>query len=462
MKVLFAASEVVGFAKTGGLADVCGALPLALEDLGHQVVIVLPKYKCVQDKKIKMFKSGKDLSYALIGKNIRVYFIDNNAYFNRPGLYGDKTKDYTDNLERFSFYCRKSLELLKEINFKAEIIHIHDWQASLIPVYLKNIFNKDPFYADMCTVLTIHNLGYQGIFVKDEFEKLGLDWEIFNPDQLEFYGKINLLKGGIVYADIVNTVSVTYSKEILEPELGFGLEGVLREKKDKLYGVLNGLDYSIWDPNTDKNICCNFSAKSSTDKTYDKEDLQKLSGLPVKADIPLIGMVSRIAEHKGFDILTLGLDEICAQKVQLVILGTGDLKYHRALEIAAAKYPKKISLTLDFNDVLAHKIYAGADIFLMPSAYEPCGLGQLIALRYGTIPLVFKTGGLADTINPSNGFVFSQYNKGALVSTIKKALAVFSSRKQSAALIQKAMRCNFSWEASAKKYSQLYVKAKAG
>ncbi|MFA5005516.1 MAG: glycogen synthase GlgA [Candidatus Omnitrophota bacterium] len=460
MKILIAASEVVGFAKTGGLADVAGALPLALEDLGHEVVIVMPKYKCVQEAKIRMFKSGQSSAYALIGKNIRVYFIENNAFFNRPGLYGDKTKDYADNLERFSFYCRKSLDLLKEIDFKADIIHAHDWQASLISVYLKNIYKQDPFYSRMRTVLTIHNLGYQGLFAQDEFEKLGLDRELFNPQGLEFYGRINLLKGGIVYADIVNTVSPTYAKEILGEELGFGLEGVLNEKKDKLFGVLNGLDYSIWDPDTDKFISRNFSLKNIADKSVNKEELQKICKLPVKNDIPVLGMVSRLAEHKGFDIFAQGLDEICSMDIQLVILGTGDPQYHRLLEKAAAKYPKVLSVALGFDDPLAHKIYAGSDIFLMPSRYEPCGLGQLIALRYATIPLVFKTGGLADTITANNGFVFTDYSKKALVATIKKAVAAFSVRRKWAGLMQKAILCNFSWEVSAKKYSQLYEKAR--
>ena len=461
MKILIAASEVVGFAKTGGLADVAGALPLALEDLGHEVIIAMPRYKCVLDAKIKMFKSGKDLSYALIGKNIKVYFIENDAYFFRPGLYGDKIKDYPDNLERFSFYCRKSLDLLKEINFQADIIHAHDWQASLIPVYLKNIYSKNPFYSRMRTVLTIHNLGYQGIFPQEEFEKLGLDRKVFNPQELEFYGKVNLLKGGIVYADIVNTVSPTYCKEILGRELGFGLEGVLNEKKDNLFGILNGLDYAIWDPDTDRFITRNFSYKNVSDKAYNKEELQKICKLPVKKDIPVLGIVSRLAEHKGFDIFTQGLDAICSMNAQVVILGTGDPEYHRALENAAAKFPEVLSVMLGFNDPLAHKIYAGADIFLMPSRYEPCGLGQLIALRYGTIPLVFKTGGLADTINANNGFVFAEYSKKALVSTVKKAVAAFSARKNWSALMQKAMHCNFSWEESAKKYSQLYEKAKS-
>lgn len=479
MRILLAASEVVPFAKTGGLADVAGALPQALGGLGQEVVIAMPGYKAIQNSKYKIQVLKEGISYSVIGKNInpvrntnaiskenkisngvKVYFIEHNKYFNRDGLYGDKTGDFKDNLERFAYYCNKTLELLKEINFKPDIIHVHDWQASLIPVYLKTLYVNDGFYKNIKTILTIHNIGYQGLFPREEFPKLGLDWGLFNMEGLEFYGKINILKAGIEFCDYINTVSHTYSKEIQTKEFGFGLEGVLQKRRDAVFGILNGLDYSIWNPKGDKFIAENYSLGSIQDKYKNKEDLQRICKLPVSQDVPLFGIVSRLAEQKGFDILAEALDSICKINLQLVILGTGDIKYHLILEDMVKKYPKVISLHLKFDDSLAHKIYAGSDIFLMPSKYEPCGLGQMISFKYGTIPLVFKTGGLADTVNEKNGFVFEQYSKDDLIKTVKQAIAAFKNKNKWDALIKTAMKCNFSWEESAKKYLRLYEKAK--
>jgi len=449
----------------------------------------MPGYKCVKECKIKINKLSRDISYSVIGKDInpstslrvdaerrhlsrtsgassgavegiKVYFIENNAYYNRDGLYVDKKGDYQDNLERFAYFCRRSLELLKEINFKADIIHAHDWQASLFPLYLKELYAHDQFYSKINTLLTIHNLGYQGIFAKEGFPKLGLDWKDFSIEGLEFYGKINLLKGGIIYSDIVNTVSPTYSKEILTEKFGFGLEGVLQEYEDKLFGILNGIDYQLWNPATDKFIAKNYSVKNIKEKLANKADLQKSCRLAVDSNIPVLGMVSRLAGHKGFDILAEGLKAISNMDLQLIILGVGEPKYEKLLLGAAKKYPKSISLNMKFDDGLAHKIYAGSDIFLMPSSYEPCGLGQLISLKFGTIPVVFKTGGLADTINRKNGFIFDDYGKDALLATIKKALLAFKDKKAWPELVAAAMNCDFSWGISAKKYAQLYEKAK--
>ncbi len=354
-----------------------------------------------------------------------------------------------------------ALELLEEINFKADIIHVHDWQAALIPVYLKTTFSQNMFYKKARTVLTIHNIGYQGLFPKEEFPELGLDWSLFNIEGLEFYGKINILKGGMEFADLINTVSPTYSKEIQTKEFGFGLEGLLAKRRDSVFGILNGLDYSIWDPQHDKFIAKNYSAQNIEAKFKNKEDLQKTCGLALKEDLPLFGIVSRLAEQKGFDILAGTIEKICRLNLQLVILGTGDLKYHTLLEAIVKKYPKVISLHLKFDDTLAHKIYAGSDIFLMPSKYEPCGLGQLISLRYGTIPLVFKTGGLADTVNKDNGFIFDKYTKEELFKTIKNAARAYVDKGRWNKLMLRAMQYNFSWEAAAKKYLQLYAKAKS-
>ncbi|MCK9604145.1 MAG: glycogen synthase GlgA [Candidatus Omnitrophica bacterium] len=460
MKIAICASEVVPFAKTGGLADVAGALPLALEKEGESVIVIMPRYKAIQDSKFDIKRFSDDISYSVIGKNIKVYFIESDNYFNRDQLYGDKNGDYKDNLDRFSYYCKRALDLLKEIEFKPDIIHVHDWQACLVPVYLKNVFRKDAFYKNIKTVLTIHNIGYQGLFAKDEYSRLGLDWSLFNIEGLEFYDKINILKGGLIFSDIINTVSPTYSKEIQTKEFGFGLEGVLNKKKASVFGILNGLDYSIWNPVTDKFIAKNFSVNSIGGKAKNKEDLQAICKLPKKKDIPLLGIVSRLAEQKGFDILAEAIDNICRLDLQLVILGTGDLKYHAIMEAMVKKYPKVISLHLKFDDTLAHKIYAGSDIFLMPSKYEPCGLGQLISLKYGTIPLVFKTGGLADTVNKNNGFVFDKYSREELLITVEKSITTFQDKKKWNALVTKAMKCDFSWEESAKEYLKLYAKAK--
>jgi len=461
MKIAVCASEVVPFAKTGGLADVAGALPLALEKDGQEVIIIMPRYKAIQESKFKIQRLKEGISYAITGKNIKVYFIENDVYFNRDGLYGDKTGDYPDNLDRFAYYCKRALELLREINFRPDVIHLHDWQACLIPVYLKNLYLLDAFYKNIRTVLTIHNIGYQGLFPKEQFPRLGLDWSLFTIEGLEFYDKVNILKGGMMFSDIINTVSQTYSEEIQTKEFGFGLEGVLNKRRMSVFGILNGLDYEIWNPETDKFIAKNYSLKDIKDKAKDKEDLQKHCNLPAKADLPLFGIVSRLAEQKGFDILAEGIDAICKMNLQLVILGTGDLKYHLIMEEMVKKYPQVISLNLKFDDPLAHKIYAGSDVFLMPSKYEPCGLGQLISLRYGTIPLVFKTGGLADTVNKDNGFVFDRYSKDELIRSIENAVAAFKNKRKWDTLVNKAMKCNFSWDASAKKYVRLYEKAKS-
>lgn len=473
MRIVMCASEVVPFAKTGGLADVTGALPLALEEIDQDVVMVMPHYKAIQNSKFSRQKSrdpdnmsGKiqnlkeHISYSTIGKDIKVYFIKNEKYFNRDGLYADKGTDYSDNLERFSYYCKRTLDLLKEINFKPDIIHLHDWQTALIAVYLKTLYANDAFFKFTKTVLTIHNLGYQGLFSKEEFPKLGLDWNLFNIEGLEFYGKINILKGGLIFCDIINTVSPTYSKEIQTKEFGFGLEGVLSKRKGSVFGILNGLDYSVWNPSTDKFIAKNYTLETLEDKSKNKEDLQKLCNLTQRPDIPLFGIVSRLAEQKGFDILAKAMEEICKMNLQLVILGTGDLKYHLLLEEMAKRYPRVISVHLKFDDPLAHKIYAGSDIFLMPSRYEPCGLGQMISLRYGTIPLVFKTGGLADTVSNENGFIFEHYSKEDLIKTIEKAIKTYKDKEEWLKLKTRAMRCNFSWEAEAKKYLELYERAK--
>ena len=456
MKIAIISSEVVPFSKTGGLADVVGALPSALERLGEEVIILTPFYKnaLLEDFKTKNIRPGVLLSKA--GKNIKVYFIQNDKYFSRSGLYGTQQGDYPDNLERFSFFSRACLELFKQIKFRPDIIHIHDWQASCIPIYLKTKFSTDPFYKNSKILLTIHNLAYQGIFAREDFPKLGLGWSIFNMEQLEFYGKVNILKGGIVFSDCINTVSPTYAREIQTKDYGCGLEGVLSKRRSCLFGIINGLDYSIWNPATDNYIFKRYDINSPDDKNTNKKDLQKSTKLDVESRVPLLGMVSRLAEQKGLDILTEALDSICKLNIQLIILGTGDIKYHRLLEEKNKKYPGVFRLFLKFDNVLAHKIYAGSDIFLMPSRYEPCGLGQMISLKYGTIPLVYKTGGLADTINKRNGFIFDNYASTKLIDLIKESISLYQDKKRWQDKIRDGMSADFSWDESAKEYIQLY------
>ncbi len=460
MRIVMCAPEVVPFAKTGGLADVVGALPLALEKIGQEVIVVLPYYKEVSRTfGQRVSKISSDLYSLVIGKNIKVYFILQDRLYNRDNLYGDKHGDYPDNLERFSYYCQSVLKLLKKVNFAPDIIHCHDWQAALIPVYLKEFYKADSFYKNTKTVFTIHNLGYQGLFPAEEYSKLGLERKYFNAEGLEFFGRINLLKAGIAFSDIVTTVSPTYSKEIQTEELGFGLEGVLEKRKDSLYGILNGLDYSVWNPGTDNLITSKYSVHNLEEKSKNKEALQKFCGLPLIPELPLVGIVSRLAGQKGFDLLSGNIEAICKMDLQLVILGTGEAKYHHLLEAAAKKHKKTFSLHLKFDDELAHKIYAGSDIFLMPSEYEPCGLGQLIALKYASIPLVHKTGGLADTVNPQNGFLFDNYTKEALLDSLKAALKAYSDKARWNELMLNATSCDFSWDEAAKKYIHIYEKA---
>ena len=459
MKVLMCASEMVPFAKTGGLADVVGALPLALEKLGVEVRVVIPRYKIAASCQLPALSFNNDIEVTKIGKNVQVYLIKNDGYFNRDGLYGDKNGDYPDNLKRFSFFCRRTLELLSEINFKPDIIHCHDWQTALIPVCLKTIFPKNKFYKQIKTIFTIHNLAYQGVFSKEEYPKLGLDWSWFKIEGLEFYGKVNLLKGGLIFSDSLSTVSPAYSKEIQTREFGCGLEGLLHQRKKDLSGIINGLDYEVWDPVQDQYIYKKYSPKNLEDKYVNKKLLQEEYGLSVREDVPLLGMVSRLVKQKGLDLVTQGLEDLIDRsRIQMIVLGCGDAKYHNLLKDLAKKYPRNLSLCFDFNDPLAHKIYAAADIFLMPSYYEPCGLGQMIALKYGTIPLVFKTGGLSDTISEDNGFIFKDYSLRSFAYTVKRSVLAYEDKKRWLKLVKRAFTYDFSWERSAREYIRLYKK----
>ncbi len=464
MNVLFCSSEVVPFAKTGGLADVAGTLPPELAKLGVNIKVVLPHYKVIDFKKFKIRKINKDASVAVISNNVEVYFIENKRYFDRANLYQYNGVDYRDNLERFTYYCQQTLKLAKKIKFKPDIIHCNDWQSALIPIYLKTIYKKDVFFKKTKTVFTIHNLGYQGLFPKEDLPVTGLSEDVFSIDGLEFYGRINLLKGGLLFSDKITTVSSTYAAEIQTTQFGCGLEGVLAKRKSDLSGILNGINCQDWDPQQNKVLTRNYSPDEIEGKYFNKTNLQKKCKLKVSRDIPLLGIITRLADQKGLDILAGVIDKIVQMPIQFILLGTGDPKYHKLFENIKNKY-KNTSIHLTFDVKLAYKIYAGLDIFLMPSYYEPCGLGQLISLNFGTIPLVRKTGGLADTVvdydpftKQGNGFVFDNYQAGALLEAIKRALCVYNDTETWKKLVAKAMRCNYSWEASAREYSELYNK----
>jgi len=478
MKILFVASEVTPFAKTGGLADVAGALPKTLKTLGHDVRIMMPFYSVVEKGGMAIRKGRKSASVfvddvekkgflrqASLGE-IPVYLIENKEYFAREELYGTPSGDYPDNAQRFSFFCRCVLELLKKMDFRPDIIHCHDWQTALIPHYLKHERKHDPFFARTGVIFTIHNLAYQGLFPPEMLETMGLSRECFAIDGLEFYGKINLLKGGILSADVVTTVSDNYCREIQTPEMGAGLHGVLQTRKDDLYGILNGLDYEEWNPAVDKEIMKNYSPASLSGKLVDKIGLQRMMGLPSAPDIPVFGMVSRMVAHKGFDLICELLPQLAKAPLQLVLLGNGEERYLKALQDVKAAGARNVAYATGFDHSLAPKIYAGCDAFLMPSFFEPCGLGQLIAMRYGTVPVVRRTGGLADSVfdpadkdKSSNGFVFEEYTSEALWQAITRTIAAYQDKVLWKKLVRRAMSCDYSWQNSVQKYVELYKKA---
>jgi len=473
MKILIAAPEVVPFAKTGGLADVAGALPKALNALGHDVRVILPKYKMVDSKKFDLSKVydgikvtvGDKIELADIyeasipGTKVPVYFIANEKYFGRDGLYQNKGVDYPDNCERFTFYSRAVLEFLKMMEWKPDIINANDWQSALIIMYLKTLYKNDPFFSRVSTVYSIHNMGYQGTFPAEQIKITGLGWEYFNSASLEFYGKIALTKAGFVYADVINTVSPQYSKEIQTSEFGYGLEGLMQSRAQDLYGIVNGIDYELWNPESDPYIFKKYGPRTISQKAENKAALQKQNSLP-QTDVPLIGIISRLADQKGFDILSEDIENIMHLNLQIVLLGTGEPKYHELFLEMKKKYPEHLGLNLGFDAALAQLIYAGSDMFLMPSRYEPCGLGQLISYKYGTVPVVRKTGGLADTvIEGKTGFVFEEYSASALHDTIKKAIEAYKDKKKWKGLMVRDMGLDYSWNASAKKYVELYEKA---
>ncbi|MFH0926058.1 MAG: glycogen synthase GlgA [bacterium] len=478
MKILLVSSEVAPFAKTGGLADVAGSLPKALIKLGHEVRIVLPYYQMVKKggfetkeikRGLKVNISNKEIYFDLYETTAsgldKVYLIKNDAYFDREELYGTPKGAYEDNAERFTFFCKAVLSINKHLNFKPDIIHNNDWQTGLIPLYLKSIYKDDVFYKGTKTIFTLHNLAYQGRFWHYDMHIIGLGWEYFHPDGIEFYGDISFLKAGIVYSELITTVSPTYSKEIQTPEYGHGMEGILRHRSKDLYGILNGIDYDFFNPATDKNIVANYDINTIEKKAADKNALQKEHNLPLK-DVPILSMITRLDDQKGLDLVTAIMDWLMKQDLQFILLGTGHMKYHLILNEIAQKYPNKTGINITYDPKLAQRIYAGSDIFIMPSRYEPCGLGQLISLRYGTIPIVRQTGGLADTIvnysenlKTSNGFSFLNYTKDALIATIQNSLGVYRNKKEWNLLVKQGISQDFSWDQSACEYVKIYTLA---
>ncbi len=480
MKILFVAPEAAPFAHTGGLGDVAGALPKALGRLGHDVRLIMPLYQAVnvQRHRLRIVASGLsvptasgpqavDLLEGNLSGGVPVYFVRHDPSFDRDGLYQTPSaEDYPDNAERFALFCRAALEVCRQVDFQPEMLHAHDWQTALLPVYLKTTLSGDPFFQRTATVFTIHNLGYQGLFPPEVLPRLMLPRELFTPAGLEFYGKGNLLKGGLLFADLLTTVSRRYSQEIQTVDQGFGLDGVLKERQSDLFGVLNGIDPEEWSPAGDPHIAAHYTVDNLSGKARCKADLQRRLELPVRATVPLLAVISRLAGQKGLDLLHDILDTLMTLKVQLVLLGSGDKELEAAFREAAARHPSKLAVRIGFDLPLSHQIEAGADLFLMPSRYEPCGLNQMYSLAYGTIPVVRATGGLDDTVvrfdpgtGQGNGFKFEEATAPAFLQAIRQALALYREQAPWHRLITNAMTADFTWDHSAREYEQLYRRA---
>jgi starch synthase len=475
LKILLLSSEAVPFAKVGGLADVAGSLPRALRRLGHDARLALPKYGRINEAEFGLTQvmdslpvpvgSDHELSsiFESVVEDMPVYLAGNDKYFGREEVYG-----YDDDGERFVFFCRAVLEMLEKLGWEPDVIHCNDWHTGIIPNWLKTIYEDDPFFADTATVFTIHNLAYQGIFGPKLLEFAGLaNYDLIpHPTDDELSRLVVLMARGILFADVINTVSEKYAQEILTPEYGERLHPILAQRQDRLFGILNGLDYEVWNPATDRDIAVHYDVDSLDRRMENKLALQREAELPVDPDILLVGVISRLADQKGFDILTEAIDQLMELDLQLVLLGTGEERYHRIFASVAGKYQGQAAVFLKFDAALARCIYAGSDAFLMPSRFEPCGLGQLIAMRYGSVPIVRSTGGLADTVQnydpatgQGNGFAFSDYSEEALLAAVERALKTYLRKDTWRTLMERGMKADFSWQASARKYVELYHKA---
>lgn len=480
MHIAFAASECVPFSKTGGLADVVGALPRALAALGHQVSVYLPRYRqtklddpqtVVRSVTIPFDDKYRFCSVVTAGTSpgVRFYFVDYPQYFDRDALYGSPTGDYPDNAERFALFSRAVIEASKILGVP-HVFHCHDWQSALIPVMLRTLYAEDPAFREVATVFTIHNMGYQGLFPPDTLPLLTLPWELLTISKMEFFGQVNFLKGALVLSDYVTTVSRKYSQEIQTTEYGFGLEGVLRNRAATVTGILNGVDYDEWSPQTDKFAVAKFSAQDLSGKQKCKQDLLQAFGVTnvdANSKVPVIGIVSRFAAQKGFDLIAQIMDRLAREEMIMVVLGSGDKPYEEMFQRLNKQFPNKIAVKVAYDNAIAHKIEAGADLFLMPSRYEPCGLNQIYSLKYGTVPVVRATGGLDDTIEPwdartgkGTGFKFSDYTGEALLTTIKQALLAYRDTSSWQMLMRNGMGRDFSWGASAREYGKVYDRAR--
>ncbi len=485
MDIIFVATEAVPFAKTGGLADVCGVLPRKLAALGHNVSVFMPAFRQVTQAGQPISLTDLQVSIPLAGKTVNgrvlrtrlpdshvpVYLIDQQTYFDRESLYGDARGDYQDNCERFVFFSRSILTAITKLGLQPDIVHCHDWQAGLLPAYIQTRFEQHPWMTNAATVMTIHNLAYQGQFWHWDMLLTGLGWEHFNWQQMEFYGNLNLLKTGIVFADTLTTVSPRYAEEIKTPEHGCGLDGVLRSRAATLTGITNGVDYDAWDPAHDPHLAAPFDVDRWADgKATNRQAVADALNIPNDQELPIVGLVGRLAEQKGWDLVIEVMQNWLADRkpVRFAVLGTGEQRFHQRLSELAAQYPDRLGLHLGFSDRLAHLIEAGSDIFLMPSRYEPCGLNQLYSLRYGAVPVVNPVGGLADTVVDTNeqtlssgtatGFHMQSFHSTSLAAALERALRLRQqSPEQWAQVVRTGMQQDWSWEHSARLYAQLYA-----
>lgn len=479
LNILLAASEVVPFSKSGGLADVAGALPKALRALGHDVRVVTPRYYTVDKEKYGLKPLEGSLGVlmgcmgemwggvyegVLPGSDVPVYFIEHEDFFGREGLYDEDGEGYGDNDNRFIFFSKSVMQLAKKLHFKPDVIHVNDWHTAAIPVLLNTTYANDLHFSKTGTLLTIHNLQHQGKFYKGTMDVLDVGWEHFNANELEEYDGVNLLKGAIVHADAINAVSQKYAQEIRTPQFGWGLDSLIDEKAYKLYGILNGVDYEEWSPAVDTLIPQTFDLDDMSGKAICKEVLQKQFNLKQRVDVPLIGLVGRLAEQKGITLLSASIEALMQLDIQIVLLGTGEKWAEHFFSDIASRYPEKFACYIGYRNDLAHQIEAGSDMFLMPSLFEPCGLNQIYSLRYGTLPIVRATGGLDDTIENYNrieksgtGFKFNDATSEALIGTVKWAVDIWNEDnlgfKQ---LQQNAMSKRFDWEETARGYEDLY------
>ncbi|MDO8602733.1 MAG: glycogen synthase GlgA [Candidatus Omnitrophota bacterium] len=473
MNILFISPEVFPFAKTGGLADVVGALPEAIVKKGHKTSTIMPFYQLVKKNGFKpvMFKKNislkinnrEELFNLLLLKHngVDVYFIEKNEYYDREFLYGTPKGDYQDNAFRFGFYAKAILASIPYIG-RQDIFHCNDWQSGLVPLYIKTHYKDDPLFNNVKVLFTIHNMAYQGLFIKDVVPYLDISWDLFNQDKIEFWDKISFMKTGVVFSDAISTVSKGYSKEILTTEFGCGLDGLLKTREKDLHGIVNGVDYSVWNPAVDQFIAKKFNEEDLKAKEECKKDLAKTFEIKYNAKRPILAMITRLAEQKGIDLVVNIMKDILKDS-DFVILGFGDEKYNKIFQDMAKKHKGNVGVSIKFDNALSHKIEAGADMFLMPSRYEPCGLNQMYSLKYATVPVVRAVGGLDDTIqnfDPSakkgNGFKFKDATNEAFLEAIKEAVATFKDKKLWGALLKNCVSCDFSWESSAEKYLKLY------